>query len=205
MPSSKLGEDKQLYCLCINQKNGMYSSTSGNIGDQCSSIWCRRASFRAEQVSLDLASFEVVRCCWPALEQLLDAGLLHTVFCNEEEAAALLAKAKPAAAAAAAVVSTVEVAARTASQSAAAHEATPAVQQQQQRQEAELPKGSGTAEERCSRTPSEEVNCKDDSPMTTLARTCSAWRFAILGASHVTSVHGNGSIYLIECTGSVWK
>lgn len=42
------------------------------------------------QVSLDLASFEVVQYCWDALQQALSEGLLHTVFANEEEAAALL-------------------------------------------------------------------------------------------------------------------
>lgn len=42
------------------------------------------------QVSLDLASFEVVQFCWDALLDVLTGGLLHTVFANEEEAAALL-------------------------------------------------------------------------------------------------------------------
>lgn len=41
------------------------------------------------QVSLDLASFEVVRGCAGALLGLLHEGLLDIVFCNEVEAAAL--------------------------------------------------------------------------------------------------------------------
>ncbi|KAI8467790.1 MAG: Ribokinase-like protein [Monoraphidium minutum] len=40
-------------------------------------------------VSLDLASFEVVRGCRGALMELLAEGLVDVVFCNEEEAAAL--------------------------------------------------------------------------------------------------------------------
>ena len=43
----------------------------------------------AMQVSLDLASFEVVRGCAGALLGLLREGLLDIVFCNEAEAAAL--------------------------------------------------------------------------------------------------------------------
>lgn len=49
-------------------------------------------------VSLDLASLEVVRSCWPALEALLGAGLIDVVFANEEEAGALLDAAAAAAA-----------------------------------------------------------------------------------------------------------
>ena len=45
------------------------------------------------QVSLDLASFEVVRHAWRTLMAVLQEGLLHTVFANEEEAAAVLAQA----------------------------------------------------------------------------------------------------------------
>lgn len=49
-------------------------------------------------VSLDLASFEVVRNCRGALLDLLREGLVDVVFANEEEAAALAgAGAKPAA------------------------------------------------------------------------------------------------------------
>jgi sugar/nucleoside kinase (ribokinase family) len=40
-------------------------------------------------VSLDLASFETVAACRPALMALLREGLVDVVFCNEEEAAAL--------------------------------------------------------------------------------------------------------------------
>ena len=43
----------------------------------------------ARQVSLDLASFEVVRGCADALLGLLRERLLDIVFCNEQEAAAL--------------------------------------------------------------------------------------------------------------------
>lgn len=42
------------------------------------------------RVSLDLASFEVVRSCWPALHALLRDGLVDVVFANEEEAGALV-------------------------------------------------------------------------------------------------------------------
>ncbi len=42
------------------------------------------------QVSLDLASFEVVRHAWSTLQSILAESLLHTVFANEEEAAAVL-------------------------------------------------------------------------------------------------------------------
>lgn len=53
--------------------------------------------YAAMQVSLDLASFEVVQFCWAALLQVLSEGLLHTVFANEEEAAAVLKAAGSAA------------------------------------------------------------------------------------------------------------
>jgi hypothetical protein len=43
----------------------------------------------APQVSLDLASFEVVRACAGLLLDLLHERLLDLVFCNEQEAAAL--------------------------------------------------------------------------------------------------------------------
>lgn len=48
------------------------------------------------QVSLDLASFEVVRVCWSTLQGILEEGLLHTVFANEEEAAAVLEQSRAA-------------------------------------------------------------------------------------------------------------
>lgn len=41
------------------------------------------------RVSLDLASFEVVRNCWKALKDILEAGLVDILFCNEDEAVAL--------------------------------------------------------------------------------------------------------------------
>ncbi len=41
------------------------------------------------QVSLDLASFEVVQNCSATLKELLGGGTLEIVFCNEEEAVAL--------------------------------------------------------------------------------------------------------------------
>ena len=41
------------------------------------------------QVSMDLASFELVRNCADALLGLLRERLLDLVFCNEQEAAAL--------------------------------------------------------------------------------------------------------------------
>ena len=49
---------------------------------------------RWAQVSLDLASFEVVRHAWETLMGVLREELLHTVFANEEEAAAVLAQAR---------------------------------------------------------------------------------------------------------------
>ena len=53
----------------------------------------RAARGAGAAVSLDLASFEVVRGCWGALEALLDQRLVDLVFCNEDEAAALCAAA----------------------------------------------------------------------------------------------------------------
>lgn len=41
------------------------------------------------QVSLDLASFELVRNTLPSLQGLLQAGLVDLIFANEEEAAML--------------------------------------------------------------------------------------------------------------------
>lgn len=41
-------------------------------------------------VSLDLASFELVRNCRSALQRLLGLGLVDVVFCNEDEAEALV-------------------------------------------------------------------------------------------------------------------
>ncbi len=49
----------------------------------------RLCSLLAPQVSLDLASFEVVRACAAPLLALLTERLLDLVFCNEQEAAAL--------------------------------------------------------------------------------------------------------------------
>ncbi|KAK9829366.1 hypothetical protein WJX72_005432 [[Myrmecia] bisecta] len=49
----------------------------------------RRARQAGAQVSMDLASFEVIRNCTSALQSLLDEGLVDIVFCNEEEAEAL--------------------------------------------------------------------------------------------------------------------
>jgi sugar/nucleoside kinase (ribokinase family) len=42
-------------------------------------------------VSLDLASFEVIRSCEAVLRELLGGGGVDVVFCNEDEAAALAA------------------------------------------------------------------------------------------------------------------
>ena len=49
----------------------------------------RAARTAGAQISLDLASFEIVRGCWDALEAILRAGLVDVVFCNEDEAAAV--------------------------------------------------------------------------------------------------------------------
>ena len=38
------------------------------------------------QVSLDLASLEVVRACWPQLQSTLQSGAVDIAFCNEDEA-----------------------------------------------------------------------------------------------------------------------
>lgn len=50
----------------------------------------RHARDRNMQVSLDLASFELVHNCADALVRVLRAGLVDVVFCNEEEALAVL-------------------------------------------------------------------------------------------------------------------
>lgn len=47
----------------------------------------RRAG--AVKVSLDLASFEVVRNCWSVLNSILSSGLIDILFCNEDEAGAV--------------------------------------------------------------------------------------------------------------------
>ena len=78
----------------------MCSRVSGDAGlDNCwillpkaKALSYRPLSWLA-QVSLDLASFEVVRHAWGTLAAVLQEGLLHTVFANEEEAAAVLAQA----------------------------------------------------------------------------------------------------------------
>jgi hypothetical protein len=55
--------------------------------------WCGMIGVgRIAQVSIDMASFEVVQYCWPTLERLLTERKLHTVFANEEEAAAVVAQ-----------------------------------------------------------------------------------------------------------------
>ena len=41
------------------------------------------------QVSLDLASFELVHACQGLLLEVLQGGLVDLVFCNEQEAAAV--------------------------------------------------------------------------------------------------------------------
>ena len=41
------------------------------------------------QVSLDTASFEVVRNCWQSLLSLLQEGLVDLLLCNEDEALAV--------------------------------------------------------------------------------------------------------------------
>lgn len=41
------------------------------------------------QVSLDTASFEVVRNCWHSLVSLLEEGLVDLLLCNEDEALAV--------------------------------------------------------------------------------------------------------------------
>lgn len=49
----------------------------------------RAARAAGGRVSLDLASFEVVRSCFGALLGLLRQALVDLLFCNEQEAAAL--------------------------------------------------------------------------------------------------------------------
>ena len=41
------------------------------------------------QVSIDLASFEVVQNCFGQLQTFLESGSFDLVLCNEEEAAAI--------------------------------------------------------------------------------------------------------------------
>lgn len=50
----------------------------------------RTAKHHGLQVSLDLASFELVHNCGDALARVLREGLVDVVFCNEEEACAVL-------------------------------------------------------------------------------------------------------------------
>lgn len=50
----------------------------------------RTAKRHGLQVSLDLASFELVHNCGDALARVLREGLVDVVFCNEEEACAVL-------------------------------------------------------------------------------------------------------------------
>ncbi len=50
----------------------------------------RKAHALHMQVSLDLASFELVHNCGDALMRVLKEGLVDVVFCNEEEALAVL-------------------------------------------------------------------------------------------------------------------
>lgn len=50
----------------------------------------RTAKQHGLQVSLDLASFELVHNCGDALARVLREGLVDVVFCNEEEACAVL-------------------------------------------------------------------------------------------------------------------
>lgn len=50
----------------------------------------RTAKRHGLQVSLDLASFELVHNCGDALARVLTEGLVDVVFCNEEEACAVL-------------------------------------------------------------------------------------------------------------------
>jgi sugar/nucleoside kinase (ribokinase family) len=55
----------------------------------------RAAKKAGAAVSLDLASFELVRSCKDTLVQLLEEGLLDLVFANEEEAVALAEELVP--------------------------------------------------------------------------------------------------------------
>ena len=52
-----------------------------------SSKGCRKPAF--VQVSIDLASFEVVQNCFTELEKLLRSRSFDLVLCNEEEAGAI--------------------------------------------------------------------------------------------------------------------
>ena len=52
------------------------------------------AKRRGALVSLDLASFEVVRNCRAQLCSLLDEGLVDLLFCNEDEAAELIGETR---------------------------------------------------------------------------------------------------------------
>jgi sugar/nucleoside kinase (ribokinase family) len=52
------------------------------------------AKRRGALVSLDLASFEVVRNCRAQLVSLLEDGLVDLLFCNEDEAAELLGETR---------------------------------------------------------------------------------------------------------------
>lgn len=51
---------------------------------------CEVAKTNGALVSLDLASFEVVRGCRAALREILESGMIDVVFCNEDEARELV-------------------------------------------------------------------------------------------------------------------
>lgn len=54
----------------------------------------QKAQQAHSRVSLDLASFEVVKTCFSTLKNILETGLVDIVFCNEDEARALSAAAE---------------------------------------------------------------------------------------------------------------